>query len=65
MKFEFYFHLESQEQSNEQMIMKCTNLTQQDNRNSDDDNQDSKKKKNMKNKLKKTRAFFFVSHFSK
>ncbi|CAF0918846.1 unnamed protein product [Rotaria sordida] len=40
------FHLnkkndKSQEQSNEQMIMKCTNLIQQDNKNSDDDNQDT------------------------
>jgi DNA-directed RNA polymerase subunit RPC12/RpoP len=32
---------ESQEQSNERMIMKCTNLIQQDNKNSDDDNQDT------------------------
>ncbi|CAF1937480.1 unnamed protein product [Rotaria magnacalcarata] len=32
---------ESQEQSNEQMIMKCTNLIQQDDKNSDDDNQDT------------------------
>ncbi len=36
------FILESQEQqSNERLIMKCTNLIEQDN----DDNQDSKKKK--------------------
>lgn len=49
VKFDFYFHLESQEQSNEQMIMKCTNLIQQDNKNSDDDNQDSEKKSNKKN----------------
>ncbi len=48
VKFDFYFHLESQEQSNERMIMKCTNLIQQDNKNSDDDNQDSKKKKKKK-----------------
>ncbi len=40
-----FFHLEPQEQSNERMIMKCTNLIQQDNKNSDDDNQDSKTKK--------------------
>jgi hypothetical protein len=41
-----FFHLESQEQSNERMIMKCTNLIQQDNKNSDnEDNQDSKTKK--------------------
>ncbi|CAF1073385.1 unnamed protein product [Rotaria sp. Silwood1] len=32
---------ESQEQSNEQMIMKCTNLIQQDNKHFDDDNQDT------------------------
>ncbi len=42
------FHLESQEQFNERMIMKCTNLIQQDNKNSDDDNQDSTKRKKNK-----------------
>ncbi|CAF0841330.1 unnamed protein product [Adineta steineri] len=32
---------ESQEQSNERMIMKCSNVIQQDNKDSDDDNQDT------------------------
>jgi hypothetical protein len=46
----FDFHLE---QSNERMIMKCTNLISPDNQNSDDENQDSKKKS-------KARVLFFV-----
>jgi uncharacterized spore protein YtfJ len=46
VKFDFYLESllhTSPEQS--QMIMKCTNLIQEDNKNSDNDNQDSKKKK--------------------
>lgn len=38
VKFDFL------ESSSERMIMKCTNVIQQDNKDSDDDNQDSKKK---------------------
>ena len=56
VKFDFDFHLESQEP----MIMKCTNLIQQNDKNSDDDNQDSKKKE------KKTRgSHLFYFDFSK
>lgn len=48
--FSIYFiHLESEEQSNETMIMKCTNLVDEDNKNSDDDNQEDSKKKNKSN----------------
>ena len=62
VKFDFYFHLESREQSNEQMIMKCTNLIQQNNKNSDDNNQDSRRKRK-KQKKKDTRAYFYCLLF--
>lgn len=62
VKFDFLFHLESQEQSNETMIMKCTNLIQQENKNSDDDNQeDSKQKKKKKRKKNQNTCYYFKS----
>ena len=61
VKFDFYFYLESQEQSNEAMIMKCTNLIQEDNKNSDNDNQEDSKTKKKKERKKNHHVFFFFS----
>lgn len=63
--FHFWFrHLESDEQSHEQMIIKCTNLIEEEDedKNSDDDNQDSKKT-TRENFSKKKHVFSRLIHF--